>query len=109
MGKAIDMTGKTCGRLTVIRQVESLGGHARWLCRCECGAETVATGSHLNDGHTTSCGCLRRDRTAERFTIHGQSMTKLHRVLRSIRMRCLNPKDPGYEYYGGRGIKVCLE
>lgn len=25
----------------------------------------------------------------------------------SIRRRCLNPKDNSYEYYGGRGVKIC--
>lgn len=24
-----------------------------------------------------------------------------------MRQRCTNPNDPGYERYGGRGIKVC--
>lgn len=26
-----------------------------------------------------------------------------------MKQRCLNPKDIGYEYYGGRGIIVCTE
>lgn len=31
----------------------------------------------------------------------------LHRIWRSMRQRCQNPKDKRFPRYGGRGIKVC--
>lgn len=109
MSLLIDLTGKTFGRLTVLGRVENRGKDACWRCRCECGAEIVVRGNHLRNGHTKSCGCALRDWAAQRFTVHGMSSTKLHRVLRSIRMRCLNPNDIGYKHYGGRGISICEE
>ena len=33
--------------------------NSKWLCKCNCGNETIVTTSHLKSGHTISCGCLR--------------------------------------------------
>ena len=38
---------------------------------------------------------------------HGR--TKLHNRWVNIRQRCLNPKHPNYDRYGGRGINICSE
>jgi len=55
----IDETGKRHGRLTVIERVENVdGGAARWLCRCDCGKHTLATGRQLRAGSKKSCGCV---------------------------------------------------
>lgn len=35
--------------------------------------------------------------------------TKLLGVWRTMKQRCLNPNNPKYKSYGGRGIKVCNE
>lgn len=109
MTALIDMTGKTFGRLTVLRRVENFGKEVRWQCRCECGTETAAAGSHLRSGHTSSCGCFRDEDMGNRFRTHGQSMTKLHRVLRSMRERCVNSNAPAHKHYGGRGVSICDE
>ena len=54
-----DMTGRRFGRLLVVERAGSnKRGHARWLCICECGGSAIATGHHLRNGHTRSCGCL---------------------------------------------------
>ena len=34
---------------------------ARYLCHCECGNERIVRITSLNNGHTRSCGCSRRD------------------------------------------------
>lgn len=60
-----DETGKTYGRLTVLKQVEHERSGANWLCQCECGKQTVVWGAHLRNGNTTSCGCLARDRSRQ--------------------------------------------
>ena len=65
MPKKIDLTGQRFGRLVVIRESgRTKGGQAMWLCRCDCGAETVIRGSSLRSGHTQSCGCLRDEKLA---------------------------------------------
>lgn len=77
-----DMTGQKFGKLTVIERAEDYINkdgtkHVRWLCRCECGRETVVRGTALRYGSTTSCGiCTRsasnmgkgqRDLTGQKF------------------------------------------
>jgi len=62
----INMVGRKYGRLTVVeRHGSSERGHARWLCRCDCGNEVVVDGSALRSGHTKSCGCFQRERVKE--------------------------------------------
>lgn len=53
----LDLTGQRFGMLTVLAPAENIGGRTAWLCRCDCGQETVVMTGHLRDGHTTSCGC----------------------------------------------------
>lgn len=60
-------TGQRCGYLTVLRELERKNQHRRWLCRCDCGKETVVEESHLKNGHTKSCGCYRKRKPRETF------------------------------------------
>lgn len=55
--KKLDLTGQRFGRLTVLAPAENIGGCTAWLCRCDCGRETVVITKRLRDGHRTSCGC----------------------------------------------------
>ena len=50
----IDITGQKFGKLTALQYL----GRSRWLCKCECGEETIAVANHLRSGHTISCGCV---------------------------------------------------
>ena len=50
--------GTVFGRLTVIQSAKSEGEGRRYLCKCECGKETVVTGRLLKRGDVRSCGCL---------------------------------------------------
>lgn len=56
-----DLTGRKFGLLTVINCVGRTKNHsAKWLCRCDCGEETVVSSLHLPDGHTQTCGkCVK--------------------------------------------------
>ena len=71
MPEKIDLTGQPFGRYTVIRECGRKSGHVAWLCRCECGVEKVISGNHLRKGAVLSCGCLRDEKSAARFTTHG--------------------------------------
>lgn len=44
-----------------------------------------------------------------RMDKHGQSGTRLYRIWKQMRYRCLNQKNKDYPNYGGRGIKICKE
>lgn len=55
--KKLDLTGQRYGKLTVSAPAENIGDRTAWLCRCDCGRETVVKTIHLRSGHTKSCGC----------------------------------------------------
>lgn len=58
----IDITGKTFGRLTVIKRVENnKDRRAMWECQCSCGNKIITLGKTLRNGGTTSCGCYKRE------------------------------------------------
>lgn len=60
--KKIDLTGQRYGKLTVLAPAENVGSRTAWLCRCDCGQETVVRTNRLRSGHTASCGCLAAGR-----------------------------------------------
>ena len=115
MGKLLNLSGQRFGRLTVLGRVAAPGAHnAMWECRCDCGKLTVGAGANL--GKTKfSCGCLQSEtgkRTLEtnrlkRTDLHGESASLEFKTWASLKGRCLNPANPKYPRYGGRGIKVC--
>lgn len=103
----INLLGRKFGRLTVIGETqEKYGTSYKWLCRCDCGTEKLVVGSQLTRGHTKSCGC----NPAGGFSkTHGQSGTKLYWVWRDMKKRCGLETSKSYQYYGGKGVKVCEE
>lgn len=112
MAALIDLTGKTFGRLAVIRR-SGARSPVVWLCQCDCGQTTVARGSHLKSGNVTSCGCYAREVSASllrgnRYTVrHGMVGTKEYRAWVAMNNRCYYKQNDNYRHYGGRGITVC--
>lgn len=111
MGCFIDLQGQRFGRLVAVVPSHVLLTSGRrmpaWECRCDCGNETVVQGHHLRGGFSNSCGCLGYDLTRERARKHGASGTNHYRVWRAMIARCYLPTVSKYDFYGGRGIKVC--
>ena len=110
MSRVKNLTGKKFCRLLVVSRAENtIDGRAKWNCKCDCGTSIIARGSNLMNGHTQSCGCLKKERTIETSVIHGKSHTKIHNLWKNMKQRCSNPDNHKYKNYGGRGIKVCDE
>ena len=71
--KALELTGKIFGKLTVLSKAETLKKQTRWLCKCECGNQKIIVGTHLTSHWkpTQSCGCLKKthfvDLTGKKF------------------------------------------
>lgn len=107
--KKIDISGNKYGRLTVIKENGRSGKNIIWLCKCDCGNEINAIAYNLKNGHTQSCGCIVSDNNKANHSTHGQSNTRLYKIWRHIKSRCLNKKVHHYKYYGGRCITMCPE
>lgn len=112
--------GKKFGRL-VILSYEGKAKFSKTLvkCLCDCGEIITKELPDVRNGHTKSCGCLRKEATAknktgnrfklknkERLT-HGKTYTPEFYVWSSIKVRCMNPHSKAFKNYGGRGITVC--
>jgi hypothetical protein len=78
------------------------GNNALWRCVCDCGKEVVVTAAKLREGSKQSCGCLARERSAQRMREkplafkHGQSGSKekaspTYMSWRAMCQCCLNP------------------
>lgn len=113
MSSKKDLLGFRFCRLVVI---ESAGtdknGRAVWLCRCDCGNYHRTLGKYLLSGETTSCGCRRSEilkETTQKQTTHGKTNTRIYTIWQAIKNRCNNPNNKGYNNYGGRNIKMCIE
>jgi hypothetical protein len=56
-----DLSQERFGKLTVIEPTDRRQGNCvMWLCKCDCGNETVVNSSRLRAGKSQSCGCSRK-------------------------------------------------
>lgn len=113
MAKFKDLTGKSYGRLTVVKQapdyIQPNGRRrVRWECVCSCPNKTICAvrGEDLRSGNSQSCGCLQKETVRKTMTVHGKHGTHLSRIWRGMKSRCCNPNVANFKYYGGRGITV---
>lgn len=115
MPPKIQLAGRRFGRLVVLE--ESGRDHKNritWRCLCDCGEETSVLGSRLRIDHTTSCGCVQRERNQkfgdlmlDKHVTHGLSRTPTHKSWDAMMQRCTNTNHEAYGRYGGAGIGVC--
>lgn len=112
-GVVVSHVGERFGKLVILetfQRQQPSGRNVRYCrCKCDCGNEKVISFEHLRNRHTTSCGCVQKNKVRERFTTHNQSNTRLYRIYAGIKNRCYNVNEPKYKYYGGRGIVLCKE
>lgn len=116
MGKYRDLTGERFGRLTVVAKAQRPPKYANrqfWLVRCDCGNERVLSSGEWNRHARYSCGCYGRElasvRAYKQHLTHGHSSSRLYGIWNAMKQRCNNPNVKEYNFYGGRGIKVCDE
>jgi hypothetical protein len=103
----VNLTGQTFGRLTVLH-LDTIAPPARtmWVCMCDCGVPCSVYRGHLRNGHTTSCGCVNR----ERITTQGGGHKNIaYPSWLAMVSRCTNKKQANYVNYGAKGIAVCDE
>lgn len=102
-----DLTGQKFGKWTVIKRVDLDSKRVKFLCRCECGNESVVIGTTLSSGQSTKC--RKCGYATSKHGTHKKSNTRLYCIWGNMNRRCTRRTAAGYEYYGERGIKVCSE
>lgn len=100
--RTVVKVGDIFHRLTVVADLGVVDGRRFVRCKCECGKEIEVRKDSIENGHTKSFGCLY-DETRGRET-HGMCGTPEYRSWQSMKDRCINPDNPRYQHYGGRGI-----
>ena len=108
--RSVDLTGQKFGRLTVVQFDHKENGRKYYLCQCDCGNFKIVSNHSLKSGNTKSCGCLHKEILIQRNKdnrIHHPENERLLRIWRAMLHRCYKETDEHYDYYGGRGIKVC--
>ena len=60
----INISGQKFGKLLVIKKAKKRNkkGEILWECKCDCGGYTLVCKNDLKTRHTTSCGCINRER-----------------------------------------------
>lgn len=106
--KAIDLTGRKFGKLSVICKDQPIQKEDRkvykWICKCDCGNTVSIRQSSLLSGATKSCGCITKNKKYGDIGKH-----RLKDIWHSMRERCENPNHKSYKHYGLRNIGVCEE
>jgi hypothetical protein len=108
MSKKADLLGKRFNYLTIIGETK-VNKEIRWICECDCGNKTIVKGQKLKAGTTKSCGCYKKKKFLNYSTKHNLTNTRIYRIYKAMINRCYLKTKDDYNYYGGRGIKVCDE
>ena len=110
MGIRHELVGQQFGRLRVLSKVRK-GAKPAWECACDCGGKNIVLTDRLKSGHTTSCGCRKKERALENCAKnaiqprHGMTDSPTHNSWASMVQRCRGQGSGGY--YKRMGITVC--
>lgn len=81
------------------------------LFKCECGKRLIMIVGNVKSNKSKSCGCFNDAVRGKCLVKHGQcrirNRTAEYRTWCNIRDRCHRETSNCFEFYGGRGIKVC--
>lgn len=109
----VESVNKNYGRLIPIDSITlETTSHVKIKCKCVCGNVVCVSFYKLKTGHTKSCGCLQREKCAQRNFKHGYKKRNCdtiseYKIWKSMRSRCDNKKSEFFYRYGGRGITYC--
>lgn len=98
--KKLDLRGQRFGKLTVMEPAENIGSRTAWLCRCDCGQETVVKTQRLRNGRAVSCGCEGPGKGLEALTYVDGTCVEM---LRSRTVRSNNTSGvPGVDWLAAK-------
>ncbi|MFH1185105.1 MAG: hypothetical protein V1755_08715 [Chloroflexota bacterium] len=103
--------GNVYGYLTIIKEITPYVHNRMVECICVCGKTKTIRLAHLISSSTKSCGCMRGEMLRRHALIHGHKSSNGASVeyvsWLCMKSRCMNPNNPEWHNYGGRGICVC--
>ena len=67
LGIKDDLTGQRFERLTVLQPYDQRNRAWRWLCKCDCGKETIGIGAKMKQGFKKSCGCFKSENIKPKY------------------------------------------
>lgn len=110
--RTADLVGRTFGHFIVESVAPERKSTVR--ARCECGRVRLVVGWALLSGKRKSCGCRKGELIAKNRTYPTKYELPVranpeHNSWSAMIERCHRPGASHYQYYGGRGIAVCLE
>ena len=108
MNKMKDITGQKFGKLTVLKMFRR-DNKTFCECQCDCGNIKIIQQANLKNGSSKSCGCLAKELSKKRRTIHGLTGTRIFRIWDDMKSRCYNKNAISFKNYGGRDITICDE
>lgn len=96
--------GSMFGTLTI----KALSHRDKWKkrvfdCLCACGMKVKVSESNLQRKNRKGCdSCYRKNNHKLRYT-------RIYQTWSDMKSRCVNPNNPGFHLYGGKGIRVADE
>lgn len=102
-------SGQRIGQVIYLQEVAPLNKKRMGEFQCFCGNVFITQFGSIKSGNTQSCGCIHKKQLVERNIKHGLSAHPIYATWSRMKDRCLNPKNPQFYDYGGRGISICDE
>lgn len=96
------LISKRYNHFIIISFLGYINGKSNVLVECDCGKQKSIFLNDLKTGNTKSCGCIKEVK-------NGLSNHPIHRIWIKMILRCTDPTEKSYKYYGAKGVKVCDE
>lgn len=104
--------GKQIGPYEILKQTEKRDttGHLKYLVKCKyCGFEKYVS-PRLLVGKKDHCPHITKYGTTSFSCAPNSSEEKrLHGIFNGMLVRCFDPSNKSYRFYGGKGITICPE
>lgn len=93
------LIGQKFGKFSVTQLLpREIGKKPKARVVCDCGAVKDVLIVDMVRGKVRSCGCPSQPRNKD---------AEEYGIWQGMKNRCLNPRNPAFDRYGGRGITVC--
>lgn len=86
-----NISGHRFGRLVALEPLNISNRRKHWLCKCDCGNESVVETYALTKGLTKSCGCFRKDWATKHGVKHKDNLKPMdsERAMISVKKTCI--------------------